>query len=71
MLSLFHFLFKQKKKQKKNKTTWALVSRSHPLLLWGYPMCIEDNARFYCGGGHTLVEPNYELVSCLVYGKIF
>ena len=24
-------------------------------------MCIEDNACFCCGGGHTLVEPNYVL----------
>ena len=35
------------------------------------PMCIEDNACFCGGGGHTLVEPNYALVSCSVYGKKF
>ena len=23
------------------------------------------------GGGHTLVEPNYALVTCSVYGKFF
>ena len=34
-------------------------------------MCIEDNACFYGGVGHTPVEPNYALVSCSVYGKIF
>ena len=34
-------------------------------------MCIEDNACFCYGGGHTLVEPNYALVSCSVYGKNF
>ena len=34
-------------------------------------MCIEDNACFCCGGGHTMVEPNYALVSCSVYGKKF
>ena len=34
-------------------------------------MCIEDNDCFCCGGGHTLVEPNYALVSCSVYGKNF
>ena len=67
MLSLFHFLFNQTKKKK----TWALVSRSPPLLLWGYSMCIEDNACFCCGGGHPLVEPNYALVSCSVYRKFF
>ena len=34
-------------------------------------MCIEDTTCFYYGGGHTLVEPNYALVSCSVYGKNF
>ena len=34
-------------------------------------MCIEDNACFGCGGGHTLVEPNYAHVTCSVYGKNF
>ena len=34
-------------------------------------MCIEDNACFYCGGGHTLVGPNYVHVTCSVDGKIF
>ena len=44
-----------------------------PILLWGFPwfLCIEDNACFCCGGRHTLVEPNYALVTCSVYGKIF
>ena len=44
-----------------------------PSLLWGPPwfLCIGDNACFYCGGGRTLVEPNYELVACSSYGKIF
>ena len=34
-------------------------------------MCIVGNACFCCGGGHTLVEPNYVLVSCSVYGNFF
>ena len=34
-------------------------------------LCIGDIAFFYCGGGRTLVEPNYALVTCSVYGKIF
>ena len=34
-------------------------------------LCIGDNACFYCGGGRTLVEPNYALVTCSSYGKIF
>ena len=34
-------------------------------------MCIEDTSCFCCGGGHTPVEPNYALVSCSVYDKIF
>ena len=34
-------------------------------------MCIEDNACFCCGGRHTLVEPNYALVTCSVYGNFF
>ena len=34
-------------------------------------MCIEDNAYFYSGGGHTLVGTNYAHVTCSVYGKIF
>ena len=34
-------------------------------------MCIEDNACFCGGGGHTLVEPNYALVSCSVYEIFF
>ena len=41
-------------------------------------MCIEDNACFYSGGGHTLVGPNYahvtcsvSHVTCSVYGKKF
>ena len=44
-----------------------------PSLLWGSPwfLCIGDNACCYCGGGRTLVEPNYALVTCSVYGKIF
>ena len=44
-----------------------------PSLLWGSPwfLCIEDNACFYCGDRRTLVEPNYALVTCSVYGKIF
>ena len=34
-------------------------------------MCIEDNACFCCEGRHTLLEPNYALVTCSVYGKNF
>ena len=34
-------------------------------------MCIEDNASFCSGGGHTLVGTNYAHVTCSVYGKIF
>ena len=34
-------------------------------------MCIEDNACFSYGGGHTLVGPNYAHVTCSVYGKNF
>ena len=34
-------------------------------------MCIEDNACFCCGDGHTLVGLNYAHVTCSVYGKIF
>ena len=47
---------------KKKKLIGALVSM--------FP-CIGDNACFYCGGGRTLVEPNYALVTCLSYGKNF
>ena len=34
-------------------------------------MCIEDNAYFCSGGGHTLVGTNYAYVTCSVYGNIF
>ena len=34
-------------------------------------MCIEDNAYFCSGDGHTLVGTNYAHVTCSVYGKIF
>ena len=34
-------------------------------------MCIEENACLCCGGGHTLVEPNYAQVICSVHGKLF
>ena len=33
-------------------------------------MCIEDNACFCSGGGHT-VGTNYAHVTCSVHGKIF
>ena len=35
------------------------------------PMCIEDNACFCCGVGHTLVRLNYAQVTCTVYSKNF
>ena len=34
-------------------------------------MCIEDNACFCSGGGHTLFGPNYVHVTCSVYGNFF
>ena len=34
-------------------------------------MCIEGNASFCCGGGHTLVGTNYAHVTCSAYGKKF
>ena len=44
-----------------------------PILLLGYPefLCIEGNACFCCGGRRTLVDFNYALVTCSVYGHIF
>ena len=51
-----------KHKKKKEKRIGALVSMF---------LCIGDNACFYCGGGRTLVEPNYALVTCSSYGNFF
>ena len=64
---------KKKIIKKNNKKKEVLVSMLPPILLWGYPwfLCIEDNAYFCCGGRHTLVDPNYALVTCSVYGEDF
>ena len=34
-------------------------------------MCIEDNAYFCSGGGHTLVGTNSAHVTCSLYGNFF
>ena len=80
LLFLLHLLFNKKKLKKiiiKPKTLkqnfGALVLCCLHVLLWGYPLflCIEDNAHFCCGGRCTLVESNYALVTCSVYGQFF
>ena len=65
---MFQILLKNK-----TKRTEALVSMLPSTMLWGSPwfLCIEDNACFCCGGRRTLLESNYALVTCSVYGKFF
>ena len=70
-MSLRHLLFIKIQKNNNNRNR-ALVSMLSPSLLWGSPWFYALGTMLVsCGGGRTLVEPNYALVTCSGYGKFF
>ena len=61
---------KKTKKQGSNQLPSVYLSAAS-ISIVGYSVCIEDNAYFCSGGGHTLIGTNYVHVTCSVYGNNF